>query len=345
MVQQIEQMQQDIDLSKGPLVRLKLFKLPEGEQLVITVHRLVADHYSFEILIDEYTMLYKSYSIGHEINLPMKTDSILNWQQRIENYAFSPEILQELEYWRSQVNAEIKKLPRDRNIIPNKAASLGIERLVFNEQETSHLIFKTTQQSVDIKTLQVSALVFSINRWTGFQRVLINLEGHGRQINSDIDIKRSVGWFSTQYPVLFEIDHLIDEFDTLKKVSQTLESVPNNGVGYGMLKYISDLKEHTECTVKSMPEIHFNYLGLIEQTVNLDGISVLQVSSKVKSFFEDITIYPIQINAYLNEGRLVIEFNYNEQEFHRKTISKLAETYKAYFMTMTFDELIYNVDT
>ncbi len=86
--------------------------------------------------------------------------------------------------------------------------------------------------------------------------ILLNLEGHGREaLDTEVDISRTVGWFTTIYPVAIAVKHPDDAIRQLIEVKETLHRIPNKGIGYGILRYLSGKPYDHQ------PEITFNYLG------------------------------------------------------------------------------------
>src|SRR5262249_31403367 len=73
--------------------------------------------------------------------------------------------------------------------------------------------------------------------------VVVDVEGHGREeVWSDIDLSRTVGWFTSLYPVRLDVGGLdVEEAlgggaalgRALKRIKEQLRAVPGNGLGYG----------------------------------------------------------------------------------------------------------------
>ncbi len=120
----------------------------------------------------------------------------------------------------------------------------------------------------------LAALAIAVTAWrrSRGQRsgdVLVNLEGHGREENAvpGADLSRTVGWFTTLFPVRIDLTGL-DVVDALaggstaasavKLVKETLLGLPDNGIGFGILKYLDRNEELRELPT---PQISFNYLG------------------------------------------------------------------------------------
>ena len=102
-----------------------------------------------------------------------------------------------------------------------------------------------------VNDLLLTALAFALNDWNGDTANYITLEGHGREnINETIDHSRTVGWFTSMYPVKLEVQETLSS--TIKQIKETLHHIPNKGLGFGAL-YPKELCQ--------LPPISFNYLG------------------------------------------------------------------------------------
>ena len=117
-----------------------------------------------------------------------------------------------------------------------------------------------------INEVLLTALVRAYERRTGIPRVWLDLEGHGREdIVSGVDLSRTVGWFTSIFPVRLELDGGCGPGEALKSVKEQLRGIPQRGVGYGLLRYLSGDPEMT-AAARGVPgpEMSFNYLGQFE---------------------------------------------------------------------------------
>ncbi|MGQ4596664.1 amino acid adenylation domain-containing protein [Nocardia sp. R6R-6] len=117
----------------------------------------------------------------------------------------------------------------------------------------------------------LAALALAVGRWRGRTSALFTLEGHGRaeSILPGADIARTVGWFTTVYPVAVDLSG-IDPADAfaggaaagaaIKATKEQLRTLPDKGIGFGMLRY---LVPETAAVLADAPtpQISFNYLG------------------------------------------------------------------------------------
>jgi non-ribosomal peptide synthase protein (TIGR01720 family) len=110
--------------------------------------------------------------------------------------------------------------------------------------------------------------------------VSIDLESHGREeILDGIDLSRTVGWFTTMFPVALTLPPVPDGAeprwrDLIKSVRRQLRAVPSNGLGFGALRYLgSPAARQRLSAVGAGPQIAFNYLGQWQAASSHDSVT------------------------------------------------------------------------
>ncbi|MBE5097614.1 condensation domain-containing protein, partial [Bacillus thuringiensis] len=177
--------------------------------------------------------------------------------------------------------------------------------------------------NTEINDLLLTALGRTIHKWTGMERITVNLEGHGREsILSDFDITRTVGWFTSQYPVVLPIEAGSDISYQIKNIKEGLREIPNKGIGYGLLKYLSENQEKQALTLK--PEISFNYLGQFDQDLENSAMQISTYSSGLDVSGEQSRPFALIINGILTDGKLSLGINYSRRQYEKETIEQLA---------------------
>ncbi|PFJ14079.1 condensation domain-containing protein, partial [Bacillus cereus] len=120
--------------------------------------------------------------------------------------------------------------------------------------------------NTEINDILLTSLLLGAREITSENCIKINMEGHGREdILENVDISRTVGWFTTMYPVLIDLGNETDLATNIKMVKEILRKIPNKGIGFGILKYLS--KEKYLLNEQKAP-ISFNYLGELDQDIN-----------------------------------------------------------------------------
>jgi non-ribosomal peptide synthase protein (TIGR01720 family) len=174
----------------------------------------------------------------------------------------------------------------------------------------------------------LTALLQAFARWTGESTLLIDLEGHGREeVIEDIDLSHTVGWFTSIFPILLQREHADTLGEALKSVKEQLRRMPRRGIGYGVLRYLSQDTEVVE-KLRTLPqaEVCFNYLGRV------DGVlfgpvffGPLRETCGPHRSPQGRRRYLLEVNGYLVDGQLQMHWTYSEGIHRRDTIEGLAQ--------------------
>ncbi|MBW9155185.1 non-ribosomal peptide synthetase [Clostridium tagluense] len=334
--------QSSINLKEGPLVRLGLFKTRNGDHLLIVMHHLVVDGVSWRILLEDFALGYSLSLKNQKINLPKKTNSFLEWSRHLEKYSNADTILKEKEFWNKIESTKIKSLQKD-NIVKleeNIVKNCNNVVISLSEEETNNLLRKVnTAYNTEINDILLSALAMSMYQWTGQEKTLISLEGHGREaVGEKIDISRTIGWFTTRYPVVLDVKKSSDLGYVIKSTKEILRKIPNKGIGYGILRYITRCMDNT-----LNPEINFNYLGSFDQDIKTEIFEISNISNGESVSKYSNNLFAIKVNGMIIDGCMNISIIYNEKEYHETTIKSLATKLKSNLKGII--ELCINKDT
>ncbi len=325
-----EEIQQSIDLKHGPLIKLGLFKTNIGDHLLIVIHHLVIDGVSWRIILQDLFSGYSQTLNNEEIRFADKTNSFKDWINALAVYANSRELLNEIEYWQKVEMTDIKSLPQDKVIKERRSGENNHIQCKLTKEETEKLLKQVNSAyNTEVNDILLTALALTITEWTGEGSVLVNLEGHGREeIIKEFDISRTVGWFTSLYPIVLNMSGEQDLAYKIKSVKESMRQIPNKGIGYGILKYMtsSENKGVLRCNLK--PEINFNYLGQFDGDVNtqLFTVSDIAAGKSISPNMEDL--YKLDINGIVTKGRLTLNFMYHKGEYENSTITTLAEHFR-----------------
>ncbi|WP_255288952.1 non-ribosomal peptide synthetase, partial [Bacillus cereus] len=316
--------QSSVDLREGPLMKLGLFQCEEGDHLLIVIHHLAVDGISWRILLEDIGTGYEQAVNGKDIQLPQKTDSFQLWAEQLSLYANSPEMEKEREYWNEVEQIPTGLLPKDKEQDCGLIKDSEVISVQWTASETGQLLKQANRAyNTEINDLLLTALGMAIHKWTGMERIAVNLEGHGREsILSDLDITRTVGWFTSQYPVVLPIEAGSDISHQIKNIKEGLRKIPNKGIGYGLLKYLSENQEKQTFTMN--PEISFNYLGQFDQDLENSAMQISTYSSGSDVSGEQSRPFALIINGILTDGKLSLGINYSRRQYKRETIEQLA---------------------
>ncbi|SFJ94176.1 condensation domain-containing protein, partial [Thermoflavimicrobium dichotomicum] len=271
-------------------------------------------------LLSDFNTLYQQ----EENKLPAKSSSYQAWATKLKEYAMSPTFRKkERPYWEAIAESHVAPLPKDQAVDQGTFGDRKTITVSLTEEETQQLLTEAHRAyQTEINDLLLTALALTVKEWTGETRVALNLEGHGREeILEGIDLTRTVGWFTSIYPVLFELK--TDDLSTaIKEVKETLRRVPNKGVGYGLLQYLSEEK----IDFRLQPEMSFNYLGQFGQEGADQEIATLPMGHQISP--RNHLTHVLDVNGIVMNNRLYLNFNFNRKAYESETIEQLANRYK-----------------
>ncbi|MGB3292548.1 MAG: amino acid adenylation domain-containing protein [Phormidesmis sp.] len=334
----IADVQTRLDLSAGPLFRAALFQLGSDQplRLLMTAHHLLVDGVSWRILLADFTTVYQQLKRGEAIQLPAKTTAFKAWSERLSDYAQSADLAAEQDHWLSQ--PQVAALPVDalangskpepQDNLVSSAKTLSV---TLSEAQTQALLQKVPPAyKTQINDVLLTALVQSFAQWTGDHTLLLDLEGHGREDLFDgVDISRTVGWFTTHFPLWLTLDQDAPLGVALKSVKEQLRQVPQRGIGYGLLRYLCQ-DSATRQQLQALPpaEVIFNYLGQFDQALSEspDWSPAPESIGPTRSSLGRRR-YLLEINGFVSSGQLHLNWTYSERVHQRQTIQALAEAF------------------
>ena len=332
MSSEIDRLQSSLNLSDGPLAVAGWFEFgaDRPRRLLLAVHHLAVDAVSWRILLEDLSALYLQLAAGGRPSLPPKTTSFQAWAGRLAELAASDSVREEAPYWLESARRRVEPLPRDVAAGDNRYRSSREVAGALDADVTTALLEKTpAAYRTEINDLLLAALARTLAEWTGDSRVLVDLESHGRlPLFDDVDLSRTVGWFTHSYPLCLSSPSGIAAADLLRKTKEALRRVPHGGVGYGLFRYLTRGEAAEKLKALPQAELSFNYLGRLGDLVPAGGPFALapEPSGALQSPHAERR-HLLEINAYILEGRLQVIWSYSEAIYHRETIERLANNY------------------
>jgi amino acid adenylation domain-containing protein/non-ribosomal peptide synthase protein (TIGR01720 family) len=329
-------LQSSLNLSSGEIIRVAWFNLgiDRSSQLLLVIHHLVIDGISWRILLEDLATAYQQLSSGEVIKLPPKTTDWQQWANRLQAYSNSATIASEIDYWLAQFAEDLPPLPIDYPLAQsaNTLSSTNSITLYLNQDETRSLLQDVpAAYNTQINDILLTALVQSWSQWTGEKSLIVDLEGHGREdLFEDLDLSRTVGWFTTLFPVKLSLNSVDRLGETLKLVKEQLRRLPQHGIGYGLLQYLY-LDPAIKHKFQNLPPaaVSFNYLGQFDRVLSASATFGSVKEWKSAQSQRGNRSHLLAVSGLIHLGKLEIDFTYSEQIHQRATIERLA----AGFMT------------
>jgi len=327
------QVQGSLNLSAGPLLRAVYFDSGEQEagRLLLVAHHLAVDGVSWRILLEDLQRGYEQLSKGEEVKLGEKSTSYQRWAEELHGQAQAGEMAAQAGYWVEQAWGRAKQLEVEKESGRQVIATARTVTKSLSVAETRALLQEVPETyHTQINEVLMTALGRTLGGWLGEGEVVLEVEGHGREeVVKGLDLSRTVGWFTTIYPLLLEVGELEELGAGLKRVKEQLRRIPQHGIGFGMLKYLSEDQAVRE-RLRTIPAgaLSFNYLGQFDQV--LQGSALLSAAEEASGGAQrddERLAYQLTLNSLVREGRLQTSWVYSEQAYAAATIEQLAEAY------------------
>jgi amino acid adenylation domain-containing protein/non-ribosomal peptide synthase protein (TIGR01720 family) len=324
-------LQTNFDLAQPPLLRIALFDIGTESRLLIVIHHLIVDSLSWRILIEDLQTAYGQLSKDKAIALSLKTTSFKQWLVQLQEYANSPSLQQELDYWLNESRQNISPIPVDDRGGANIEASVRTVSVKLDRTETQSLLKEIPAvYRTQIEDILLTALVKTFVLWTGKRSLLVNLESYGREeIFDNINLSRTVGLFSSIFPVHLELEENLQLGEALKAIKEQLRAIPNKGIGYGLLRYLhKDDRVTKSLSLLPAAEIVFNYLGQFDRTLSeSDRWKLTTESTGKQSSPKNRRTHLLSFNSFVINGQLQLNCTYSDQIYHRTTIESLTQKF------------------
>ncbi|HET9255438.1 MAG TPA: condensation domain-containing protein, partial [Pseudonocardiaceae bacterium] len=344
MVRIADEVHASFDLGAGPLLTAALFTRGAGRApaLFLAAHHAVVDGVSWRILLDDLDTAYQQIVSGEAADLGPKTTSFRDWAHRVGEFVASGRLDGELDYWVSASHAGES---------PLTAATPGPERAT--DSVTDGVSVRLSAEDTDallrgapaayrtrINDVLLSALTWALSRRAGCRRVAIDLEGHGRdEIIDGADLSRTVGWFTTMFPVVLEVPEGFEPGDgagppwreVIRSVRRQLRGVPGNGFGYGALRYLGSPEARQRLADAGPgPQIGFNYLGQFDAAAREQGRGLYRaVHSSIGRNHDPAEngTHLVEVLGGVRDGRLGFSWLYQPGRVNPAGVRALAEDF------------------
>ncbi len=322
-----------LDLGRGPLTALALYTTEDGQRLLLwVIHHLIVDGVSWRILLEDLNRAYDQLARGAEVQLPPAGSSFQRWAEGLKRWAGGEQAQREGAYWQERRwEQAVLELPVELEGGENTEASARTVVAELEEQLTRQLLMQVpAAYNTQINDVLLTALVRVLQGWTGRAAVALVLEGHGREAvgQQPLDIGRTVGWFTSVFPLLLELEAGAGVGEGLKAVKEQLRRVPAGGLAYGVSRYLSGKQELAGSLARLEPQISFNYLGQFDPVQrNSPWFSWAPFSAGAAVSPRRRRRHLLEINAIVVEGRLRVSWGYSTNRHRTSTVQGLSEAF------------------
>ncbi|WP_042368094.1 non-ribosomal peptide synthase/polyketide synthase [Streptacidiphilus neutrinimicus] len=329
-----------LDPAIGSLLRAALLLPAPGEQdvrpqLFLTAHHLAVDGVSWRILLADLEDAYRQACRGETIRLEPAGTPFAHWAAHLSRRVRAGELDDDLPYWTAQAAEPTTPLPVDRSG-EALAGTVRTVRTRLDRAATDALLRQVPGvYRTQVNDALLSALGRALADWADTERVTVALEGHGREELGDpaadrgVDVSRTVGWFTTQYPVTLAPAGPAADPDwaaTLKGVKEQLRAVPRRGLGYEALARLGS-PDPAACALgaRPLPQVCFTYHGQWELPDGRDFAPAADDVPGREVAADEPLDHLLDVSALVLDGALEITWHYSDQVHHTATVQGLAD--------------------
>jgi amino acid adenylation domain-containing protein/non-ribosomal peptide synthase protein (TIGR01720 family) len=318
-----------LSLADGELLRAAIVAGGSAgkDALVVVVHHVAVDIVSWGILLDDLQNAYRQFAGGRAPELT-ETTSWRTWAGRLRERAQDPDLREELPYWRSQLVAD--PMPAGTG-----AGNVDTVTVSLDEAATDTLLRRVPEVlGTRIDASLLTALAPVLCSWAGNPAISVHLEVHGREdMYDDVDLSRTVGWFTAMYPLLLPAPRAGQDVATrLREMSDRLGAVPRHGIGYGLLRYLAPPAVADGLAGLPRPSVRFNYSGRPELLVTGDGLlrqvlTAEEMTTGPNQRSRSDGTHAVEINAWVASDRLVTTWTFDPDRIGAPDVERLAGAY------------------
>ncbi|MFL6120498.1 amino acid adenylation domain-containing protein, partial [Actinophytocola sp.] len=310
-----------LDLIEGPVLRALLFDLgpTRPARLLLVVHHLVVDGVSWRVLAEDLATAYAQAVAGEPMRLTPVGTGFGEWAHRLGEHVTAGGFDDDLPHWTATPTPA--PLPTDRDGDATAGTARSLTARLDRDTTATLLRLTETRYRAHAEDVLLTALGRVLAGWTGRDTVAVTLEGHGREdVLPGSDLSRTVGWFTTQYPLVLSLP--ATGWDaTLKAVKEQVRAVPRRGISYDALR---QLRPGSGLTAP-LPELCFNYHGRWDDTGDAAVFRTRHEPSGAEVDPAAPLDFPLEINGLVEHGELVLNWQYSTARHDEHTVRGLAE--------------------
>ncbi|MGE7621662.1 amino acid adenylation domain-containing protein [Viridibacillus sp. NPDC096237] len=326
IAQKNEDIQRKIRLGTGPLVVGVLYRNQGKSELFLGIHHMIIDGVSWRILLEEFVHIYPAAKQGIAYELPKKTAGYAEWVAHQEEYVQTEKADLERDYWK-QV-ADRTTLTWSEEVLSETTWLMESQDITLSPELTGQLLKDVHRlYNTEMNDVLVSGVVAGFANTFHKENVVVELEGHGRQtIDKSLDLDKSVGWFTSMYPVLITRHHQIEHF--IRGVKSKLRNVPNSGAMYLPLR-------HSKNAIPAIEgDVLFNYLGDFDSE-SFGSFVQSEYDTGIQNDPHNIMLKPFMVNASVRNGMLHFNIIYNCALIDKSQVDIFSSELLSYFEALT----------
>lgn len=297
------------------------------------VHHLLVDGISWRLLLQDLQTAYNQLAQNQQPNFPAKTSSYKQWANILqEKVPQNSDLLNDLPYWQAVLQQPSAQLSVDfaAGISANTEATVAEVAVSLTAVETRALLHDLPKLlQTETNDVLLTALVQGLAPWLEFPALRIDLEGHGRvELFDGIDLSRTVGWFTSIYPVRLDLRQANNNVEALKIVKEQLRQIPHQGVSYNWLHYLAADSVGDQLRASQPTAVRFNYMGQYDQGFG-EGVTLIPAQESAGRNLSPQTprTHLLDIAGGVVREQLWFTWMYSTAVYKAETVEKMAQNF------------------
>lgn len=296
-----QKLESQLDLHTGQLCRATLFDFCDGPSILLLIaHHLAVDIITWRLLLDD---LMRHYAVEAGLETSTKSFNISqfdDWCQHLESERNL--FVNDLHYWQSQPQMEITELN------PGQEKDAKTLWLALTEQESIHVNQVAAEKwNCTLDRYLLAAFLEEAAQLNRKPVINVDVESHGRlSLRSDIDVSRTAGWFTSIFPLTFDITKETDDI-LVSIVNDRMNTLPHLGTAHGLLPITST----------SPAALCFNYAGQFKLGMRNDWqLTPADVALPSLRGTTNNRIHELKLTGRMYKQQLLLDINFNSQQYN-----------------------------
>ncbi|MNM18766.1 Linear gramicidin synthase subunit B [compost metagenome] len=309
--------QQPFDLQAGPLLRVTLVRLDSEEhQLWVTLHHIIADGWSMNILIDEFSRLYAAHCQNQQATLPSLALNYADYGSWQRQWLAEGEAARQLSYWKAQLGDDQPVLDLATDHPRSSQQRKSAERLSVRVPTALAEALRSTagEHHSTLFMILLAGFQSLLHRYSGQSDIRVGVPNANRP---RLETQGVVGFFINTQVLRAQLDSRLSFADLLAQVRQTtLEAQAHQDLPFEQL-----LAAYPEAREQGLFQVMFNHqqrdLGALRRLPGLLADELPWHSREAK--------FDLQLHSEEDhQGRLLLSFDYASELFDASSVQRLA---------------------
>ncbi len=316
-----EEAKRPFNLSSGPLFRATVVKFAaEDHLLMLTLHHIIADHASLEILLSEVGLFYQQTLVGEPIEPPellIQYKDYAVWERnRYEDNSLEPH----MTYWENRFDDEVPvlELPVDRqrpSIQTHEGASASF---VLAPSLSENLKKLGQEEEVSLFIILLCAYNVLLARHSGQEDIVVGVAMVNR---NQVTLEKVIGYFANMVPVRMDLTANPTFEDLIQRVRREIVGA-----------FAQDVLSFNKVAERFSGQHEDARLPIFQTSFVFQDeplqLTILGLETTVVPQHNGRSKLDLSLEMWAENGRLQGHFEYNTELFDADTITKMIDRFQ-----------------